>query len=1064
VPIGGRQLRVLLTLLALEAGRVVPAGTLADRVWPQEQPADPGNALQTLVSRLRAALRGAGCDRLIESHPAGYRLTVPPDAVDALAFRSLAADGRRALAGGDAAAAVRVLRPALALWRGQPLADAEGCEFAEAAAIRLAELRDDAVLDRIEAELALGQGASLVGELKAVVSADPLAERPLGLLMRALYAGGRQAEALAAYAQARERFAEQLGVDPSPAVEQVYLRILRGEEPFSQRSSAPPPDPLTPPALSAPVTSFVGREDEMSLLLKLLGSARLVTLTGPGGMGKTRLAAEVPRRLDAPAWFVPLASVTDPGEVPYAVLDELGIRERIFSPRTSDPGAADPVSRLATALAGRDDVLILDNCEHVIDAAAELAARVLAACPRIRIVATSREPLRTDGEVLCPVPPLSFPPPGGEPATAASYPSVRLLCDRAAAVQPGFGLDPGNAGAVVRICRALDGMPLAIELAAVWLRVLSPAQLAERLDDRFALLTGGSRTALPRHQTLRAVVDWSWELLSERERVLARRLSVFPAGATLAAAERVCAGEDLPAAEVLTGLSGLVGKSFLMVADGPRYQMLETVRAYCLDRLSGAGETRHVRDAFAAYYLELAQTADPGLRGPEQNRWTHELSAEQDNLHAAVRWTISQRDAVTALLFVRALGWYWMLRGMQGDSEQLSVETLAIVPAEAGTFVPAEAGTFAVAEGRVICALAAAGPAWDMDAMRPALAGAVANLTAWPEYPAVVHPLAAMGEPMLALCDREPRRALAVFDRFETSQDAWLRAVAPFFRASFATLIGGSPEQAERDCRRALIMFRDLKDAWGQTGALVQLAQFAQLRGDHQAALVALTEASAFAGQLDALSDRAHIEGQLAMIRMRTGDLAGARADLDRAVRMDAHYGAGRTDAVAWLGLVAADLAWLEGDTAAAARQCDDVLGLLRDKPTHWWSGHRALVQTRLAMIALGEGDEARCRELLADSLRVAASWVERGAVAAVIDGIAVLAGAAEDWPAAATLLGAAHSVRGAFDESSLDAPAVRESARRALGASGFDAAYQRGRDVGYEDAQELASAHVLRR
>jgi len=434
VHVGGRQLRVLLVLLALEAGRVVPSGSLADQIWPEEPPANPGNALQTLVSRLRAELRRASLDHVIESHPAGYRLVVRPDAVDALVFETLAVRGRRALADGDPREAAAVLRSALASWRGQPLADAAGHDFADATAAKLTELRSSVLTDRIEADLALGEGASLVG------------------------------------------------------LEQVYLRILRGEEgvPTVAMSAARPSDhsldtertvvsaqvTSAHPVAPSTLTSFVGRDAEVSRVLKNLGSARLVTLTGPGGVGKTRLAAEVSVRLAGGAWFVELAPVTDPAEVAYAVLDTLGIRERVISRRTADP-ATGPLDRLAEALADRDDVVILDNCEHVIEAAAALAGRVLAACPRVRIMATSRQPLRIDGETLCPVPPLPIPPPPPSYAEGSeSYASVRLLRDRAVAVRPDFELHTDNTAAVARICRALDGMPLAIELAAVWLRTL----------------------------------------------------------------------------------------------------------------------------------------------------------------------------------------------------------------------------------------------------------------------------------------------------------------------------------------------------------------------------------------------------------------------------------------------------------------------------------------------------------------------------------------------------------------------------------------------------------------
>ena len=1051
VPIGGRQLRLLLTLLALEAGRVVPAAVLAERLWPDSE-AGRGNALQTLVSRLRAALRESGTDRLIESHPTGYRLAVPPEAVDALEFGELAAEGRRSLAAGDAGQASRQLTRALDLWRGQPLADAAGCEYTDAVAFRLAGLRDEAVLNRIEADLVLGAGPSAsAAELRTIVAADPLAERPRALLMRALYADGRQAEALACYAQTRELLAEQLGADPSPALEEVYLGILRGE---SQSEQSVPR-----PAIPAPLTSFVGRDEELTQLRKLLAAGRLVTLTGPGGVGKTRLAAEIAGRLDGPAWFVPLAPVSDPGEVPYTVLDVLGLRGPVI--RVGAEPVTDPVVRLSRTLAERDDVLILDNCEHVIEAAAGLAARLLSACPGLRIMATSREPLRTDGESLVTVPPLPFPVgTDGGAEGAKSYASVRLLCDRAASVRPGFTLDAGNCAAITRVCRALDGMPLAIELAAVWLRVLSPAQLAERLDDRFALLTGGSRTALPRHQTLRAVVDWSWELLSEPERTLARRLSLFPAGATLEAAEQVCAGDGLTGADVLSTLSGVVDKSILAAVppaadggpDSTRYVMLETVRAYCLERLSSAGETRRYRDAFSAYYLALAERADPELRGRDQARWMRRLLAEQDNLYAALRWSVSQRDVDSAHRLVRGLGWYWMLRGQPGESRALARDVLALGPPD---------GSLRTVEARLICGLTMAGSSWDIESIRDDMNEVVAGFLAIvDENPAAAfHPLASFAPPILALSTHEPERAVAVFERYRQTSDPWLRAAVPFFRGMFGGFLGRIDE-AELACQGALDAFRALGDAWGTAAVLIQLADFARFRGDFAAGIAALEEAEEIGGLLGAWGDLAQLGGVMAVNRMRIGDLAGARADLDRAIRLSQGQQGHMTQASIWFTLTEAELLWCQGDLAAASRQCEQVIAMIAARDSQWYAGMGAIALARQAIIALRLGDRDRCRELLANALLTSLEWVEHPPVAAVIDAIAAFV-VRDDPRSAAILLGAACTVRGVFDESSLDAPGVREAARAALGEAGYDDALRVGGALSHADGIALARGFV---
>jgi predicted ATPase/DNA-binding SARP family transcriptional activator len=1101
VKLGGQRLRALLILLALDAGRVVPASSLIGRLWPDERPADAPNALQSLVSRLRATLRQASLgEDLIESSPAGYRLAVPPEAVDAMTFEAGARAGGRALADGDPRTAAHLLREALSAWRGPALADVANEEFAAAPAARLEELRSTAALDRIEADLALGEASGSIGELRALTTADPLAERPRALLMRALAAAGRQADALAAYAQARDLLADQLGVDPSAQLEQTYLAILRQEVPLQPAVPCPPPaapiapfsDPertVPPPdgkparlsGVQRPPTSFIGRDDDVSGVLKKLAGERLVTLTGPGGVGKTRLAAEAAARLAAPAWFAELAPVSEPSEVPFAVLDALGLPERVIGRQVAGPGG--PVGRICDALANREAVLILDNCEQVVDAAASLAEQVLAGSPRVRILATSREPLRISGETLWPVTPLQVPPLAPDqpaiplqvpplapdqpaitspaapvPAAPASratpsdipdisaFPSVRLFRDRASAVLPSFALDDGNAAAVTRICRTLDGLPLAIELAAVWLRTLTPAQLAERLDDRFALLTGGSRTALPRHQTLRAVVDWSWDLLSERERVLARRLALFPGGATLIAAEQVCQDSLLPRAAVLPALSGLVGKSILTVAQpaadsGPRYRMLETVRAYALERLAEAGEEARVRDAFTAHYLNLAETGDPLLRTAAQLHWFRELTAEQDNAHAALRWAIARGDADTALRLVRSLSYYWVQRG-HGEGDSLARDVLGL---------PVPPLTRRIAEARVICALLAAGWTWDIESVRGPLTDSIAALSRWAQADdyATMHPIALLAEPMLTLYDGESERALAKFERFTTAPDPWVRAWGLLYRASNRGSLGHM-DGTEADCLAALREFRSLGESWGTAITLAQLAEFAELRADHAASIAALDQAAELGRELGTWGDMSYIEGKLAIIRARAGDLGRARADLDQAERSAVARGT-NTDTDRWLCFMRAELEWRAGDYPAAARACELVLAAIADAQALWWQSLRAHVKARLAMVALAEDDLARCHELLVQALHAAGDWVEHPPLAGVLDALAAYAlrrGQVGDAELAATLLGGAHAVRGAFDESSLDAPAARAAARAALGEPAFDAAYQRGREL----------------
>ena len=404
---------------------------------------------------------------------------------------------------------------------------------------------------------------------------------------------------------------------------------------------------------------------------------------------------------------------------------------------------------------------------------------------------------------------------------------------------------------------------------------------------------------------------------------------------------------------------------------------------------------------------------------------------------------------------MRALGYYWMLRGQPGEPEALARDVLELEPRERSP---------RIAEARMVCALIAAGPAWEIQTVQPVLAAAVADFADLTDGEPPSNPVAAMGEPMLALADRDPERALAVFDRYLTAPDPWVRAAVPMLRGSFGRMLGRI-DWAESDFRESLASFRALGESWGAASVLIQLAELAQLRGDYASAIAALEEAGAFGQELGAWGDLAYIDGMLAAVRVRTGDLERARADLELADRAASGRSVSLNDMGAWLTLVRTELNWREGDMAAAARNCAKALAWVEARQSPWWDGMRAQLQARLAMVVLRDGDEARCRELLAAALRTAADWVERPALATVIDAIAAYTLQADE-PAdpreaavlAATLLGAAHTMRGAFDEGSLDAPGARGAARGVLGEVGFEAAYGRGRAQDRDDAIAAAS------
>src|SRR5450755_2514174 len=658
VPVRGAKQRALLALLALQRGRPVSADRLIDVLWGDGQASNPANALQAQIGQLRRTFGAAA----ILTSEAGYALAVGPDDVDVVRFGQLVAEGRRLAGEGEAALASAALGEALGLRRGEPLAEFADAGFADAERAHLDELTLVAVEARAGADLMLGRHGDLAGELEAQCRQHPLREHLWELHILALYGAGRQAEALRAYTEVRDRLVDELGIDPGQALQELQTRILAQDPSLAPASApaSPAPVPVAGPPrsagnLSARLSRFVGRDAELTQLREAVRSSRLVTLTGPGGAGKTRLAVEAAAALREEhsdgAWLVELAGVAEPGGVAPTAAAALGAGAAAFPGAQPAGSATDLIARY---LAGRSLVVVLDNCEHVIGEAAALANTLTGAVPGLRLIATSREPLGVPGEVLVPV--------GGLAPPAA----VELFVDRARAVRPGFTGDERSRQVIEDICRRLDGLPLALELAAARLRVLPLATLAERLDDRFRLLTGGARTALPRQQSLRAVVDWSYDLLFDDARLLFARLAVFSGGCELTAAEAVCADDRVPAGEILDVVSRLVDKSLVTTADADaagetRFTQLQTLWQYGRERLEESGELNAMRARHGAYYRQMAEAAHEGLRGATGPMWRDRLTSELGNLRAALDWFITTGDADAALSLASGMAWLWFI-------------------------------------------------------------------------------------------------------------------------------------------------------------------------------------------------------------------------------------------------------------------------------------------------------------------------------------------------------------------------------------------------------------------
>ncbi|HET9896652.1 MAG TPA: BTAD domain-containing putative transcriptional regulator [Streptosporangiaceae bacterium] len=950
VELGGPRERALLARLLLAANLVVPADTLAHDLWSGEPPEHATATLRVYISRLRRAL-GADAHQLVTQSP-GYRLRIGPQQLDANRFAALVQVALGDLAGGRPEPAAAGLRQALGLWQGDPLADIADLPFARAEVARLSEARLTAIESRVEADLACGLHVAVAAELDGLVAGHPLREKLSGQRMLAMYRCGRQADALAAYAELRERLAAELGVDPSPELQQLHLAILRHEA---------RPGIARGPRLPAQTTSFIGREAELATIAELLGLSRLVTLTGPSGSGKSRLALHAARdaqpKFRGGTWLIELAPVVQPDLVVFSVARALSVGE---TPSTA------LIDSIIAALRDSEALLVLDNSEHLLDAVASFVTAILRACPDLHILATSQSKLNVPGEATWPVPPLTLPPAGesDEQAIAAAE-SVRLFRDRARLARPGFMLTPAHALDVRDICRRLDGIPLAIELAAARVGALSTRQLSARLDDRFAVLTGGSPAGLPRHRTLAAAIEWSYELLSNAEQACLRRLALFPGGCTIDAAERVCADDQLPAAGVFDLVTTLIDRSLLTTeehAGAMRYSMLESIRQYATGRLT-PGERAATHRRQLAWLLGLAGQAD--LDGPDQATWLDTLDAERGNVRAALDWSLGAATAdgghepELAMALAGAMAPFWAVRGP-------------------------------VAQGRdwLEAALAAAGEAADTRSRAIALDGAAQLATVQADYDAA---LGYQRESLAIWRDLgQPRKVARCLG--DIGAIAHLRSDYVAARAMYAESIELA-EQAGADTEVAR--------------CLSGLGRLALHQNDLPFAIACYEQSMARFTASGDLRRATLILGNLGVVALHAGDFERARDRLEQHLANARGLGDRKLVGGALTNLGMAFYYSGDFDNAGAAHE-----EALRLAQQHDDRRMQQVVLVNLGLVALARGQHAESIALHRRSLELAASFPEPRAIAECLEELAQAEAAAGNASRAAVLIGASEALR----------------------------------------------------
>ncbi|MFI0354524.1 BTAD domain-containing putative transcriptional regulator [Actinomadura sp. 9N407] len=1043
------KVRALLADLLVHEGRPVPADRLIEDLWGGERlPQNPVGTLQTRVSQLRRVLEQAerGARALVVSQPPGYLLRVDPQAVDPQAVDPQAVDAERwhslvasARATRDARAKAGLFAEALSLWRGgSAYEDFADEEFVRVAVARLEEERLVVREEHAEVRLALGEHGELAGELSDLVERHPLRERLRAVQLQALYRAGRQTEALASYADLRERLAEDLGLDPGPELVAVHEAILRQD---TVRSNLP-----------AGVTDLIGRSEAVAEVRSLLETARLVTLTGPGGVGKTRLALEAARDANGEVWLVELAGL-DRASATDALVDVVSTAVGVRDDASLAGSRAEPAERLASALRDRRLLLLLDNCEHVVEQVAELCGMLLRTAPGLRVLATSQEPIGIAGEALWTVPPLDL-----DAAERSS--AVRLFAARAASAAPGFTVGPDNVDAVMAICRSLDGIPLALELAATRVRALGVHELARRLDDRFRLLTSGARDAPARQRTLRAVIDWSWEPLSERERIVLRRLAVHAGGCTLEAAEEVSAGPGLdacaesgldvcaepgqhvgaepglgvcaergqhvgaePGLDVFDALARLVDRSLVVMTDGPRYRLLESVRAYCMERLEEAGEAEEIRRRYVQLHVALAERAEPHLYGHDQRAWLERLDQDAANHRAALETAVQLQESDLALRLVNALAWYWFLRGRLSEGRRsfdLALglgQTAAVRAWRAGFALLGCDGTDPQAREEVTLVAQ----------------GNVPGMTARAQW---TLGFAYRGFGDLSVTAHLIEEALA---EFRAKDERWGIAAALAVRATISRA-RSDLAAVRRDATESEALFRELGDRWGLLKATNSLAELAEIAGDYPRAMALHSDGLRLAEELGLRTEASLRLSGMGRISLLNGDFAAADEHHRCAMRLAIEQGNKVTEHFAEVGLALS--ARRQGRPEAAESHLRKWLGWIRQVDGE---PGLPLVLAELGFAAEQRGDRETARTLHRDGLAAARRIGDPRAIALAYEG---LAGVESDAVQAARLLGAAAALRAsagaplpAAERGDVDR--ITAGIRRSLSGEAFTAAFE---------------------